>query len=83
MKKILKTISNQGHGKIGYLLEFSEIEVIALQKYFSGRRILKGSPLNLAIKSIHDSLAKINTGSTKERLAKLLNPRLNHNGYKD
>ena len=72
MKKIAKTLISQGHGKIGYIFEFTEIEVIALGKHFDGKKLKKGSPLELALYSVRNNLPRLKI--EEEKMADLLNP---------
>ncbi len=72
MKKLAKTYLNQGHAKIGYIFEFTETEVIALRKHFDGKNLKKGSPLELALKSLKERMPILKI--TEERMADLLNP---------
>jgi hypothetical protein len=79
MKKLAKTLLSQGHSKVGYLFEMTEIEVIALRKHFDGKKLKNGCPLYLGLESIKKSLPLPKV--PQERMAELLNPRFNHYPY--
>ena len=76
MRKLAKTISNQGHGKMGYIFDMTETEIVALKKYFSGKKLKKGCALDLALYSFKKGLPKVKVD--KERMAEMLNPKFNH-----
>ena len=72
MRKLAKSLLNQGHGKIGYILEFTEIETFALRKHLDGKKIKKGSPLWLALHGVRQSFPSPKIEQTK--VADLINP---------
>lgn len=76
MKKLAKTLLNQGHGKIGYIFELTETEVVALRKHFDGKKLKKGSPLDLALQNLRNSLPTLKI--PVDRMADLLNPKVNY-----
>lgn len=78
MKKLAKTLLNQGHGKTGYIFEITEYEVIALKKHFDKKKLKPGCSLDLALDSFKKGLPRLRV--TEEKMAELLNPRL---GYKE
>lgn len=77
MKILAKTLISQGHGKIGYIFELTELEVIALKKHFDKKKLKKGSPLELALKSIKEKLPRLKI--TEDKMADLLNPQVRWN----
>lgn len=70
MKYITKTLSKKGHGKIGYLLEFTETEVIALKRHFSGGKMQRGSALEISMKFLRKQFSFVKL--PKDKLPKLL-----------
>lgn len=78
MKKLAKTFLNQGHGKVGYIFELTEIEVVALKKYFDGKKFKPGCSLDLALDSFKKGLPRLKI--KEEIMAELLNPK---SGYKE
>lgn len=77
MRKLAKTLLNQGHGKTGFIFEMTEIEVAALRKHFDGKKLKKGCPLDLALQNLRNQLPtpKIPV----DKMADLLNPLINWN----